>query len=86
MNLFLTVLLSLTAAAVVSVWIYRQAQRLGLWLKNLLTPRGVTCSLFDVPLSPHEWERFAALAVARGVQQKTLLAEAIKFYLQEKVK
>jgi len=40
----------------------------------------------DVPLSVHEWERFAALAIAMNKQTKTLLAEAVKYYLQEKTK
>lgn len=49
-------------------------------------PKGVTFGIRDVPLSKSEWERFAALAVARGIAQKTLLADCVKFYLQEKMK
>lgn len=40
----------------------------------------------DVPLSVHEWERFSALAIAMNKQTKTLLADAVKYYLQEKTK
>ena len=40
----------------------------------------------DIPLSVHEWERFAALAIAMNKQTKTLLADAVKYYIQEKTK
>lgn len=40
----------------------------------------------DVPLSTEQWTRFCAFARAKGIAQKRLLAEAITFYLQEKVK
>lgn len=42
--------------------------------------------LADIPLSAGEWQRFSAFAVAKNVQTKTLLADAVKYYLQEKVK
>lgn len=43
-------------------------------------------NIAQLPLTDEQWSRFCHLAAARGVQQKTLLAEAIKFYLQEKIR
>jgi hypothetical protein len=43
-------------------------------------------NIAHLPLTEEQWNRFCHLAAARGVQQKTLLADAIKFYLQEKIR
>jgi len=80
------IVLSGITCMIVGVWGLHQLRRVGVWFKNLFAPRGVTFGLADVPLSAYEWQRFAAFATAKGIQQKTLLAECVKFYLQEKVK
>jgi hypothetical protein len=80
------IVLSGFSCVLVGVWCVRFVRRGLLRFKDWLTPRGVTFGICDVPLSTNEWQRFAALAVARGVAQKTLLAECVKFYLAEKVK
>ena len=43
-------------------------------------------NIAQLPLTDEQWNRFCHLAAARGVKQKTLLADAIKFYLQEKIR
>lgn len=86
MNLVVSLLVGVSAAGILTVWLLRQVRRGLGWLRNFLTPPGVTFGIADVPLTAHEWQRFAALATAKNIQQKTLLAECIKFYLSEKVK
>jgi len=49
-------------------------------------PSAKLLNVSQLPLTDEQWSRFCHLAAARGVQQKTLLAEAIKFYLQEKIR
>ena len=55
-------------------------------LKTSRRPQGERLNLQDVPLSAHEWQRFAALAVAMNKQTKTLLAEAVRYYIEQKTK
>lgn len=40
----------------------------------------------DIPLSSEQWKKFCALAYAKGISQKRLLAEAVLYYLEQKIK
>lgn len=75
-------ILGIAAAVVVLAWIVRTARRCARWLQDLFVPQGVTFGIADVPLSVHEWQRFAGLALARNISQKALLAEAVKFFIE----
>ncbi len=63
-------------------WGTRFRVRIGRWVK----PVKPDFQIRDVPLSYEKWQRFGSLAIAKGKSQRALLAEAIEFYLQEKVK
>jgi hypothetical protein len=71
------------------VWILRAVAR---WCQQTLNkirgifPRMTDFSLHDVPLSSEQWQRFCALAHARGISQKRLLADMVVYYFDEKVK
>jgi hypothetical protein len=56
-------------------------------LKKLrgIFPNSIDFAVRDVPLSNEQWKRFCALAHARGISQKRLLADMIVFYFYEKV-
>jgi len=59
------------------------------WAGRISSEKAPGAKMFNIshlPLTDEQWNRFCHLAAARGVQQKTLLAEAIKFYLQEKIR
>lgn len=74
-------LLGSVAGVLVLAWLVRTVRRCAQWVSDLFTPRGVTFGIGDVPLSVHEWQRFAGLALAKNVSQKALLAEAVKFFM-----
>ncbi len=42
--------------------------------------------LSDLPLSSGQWDRFCHLAAAKGVKQTTLLADAVKYYLDQAIR
>jgi hypothetical protein len=67
------------------VWV---GWKIGGWVDRGIHPkkRLVNFHAASIPLSVNEWQRFSALATAKGCQTKTLMAEAIKFYLESKVK
>lgn len=80
---------SIVMSVVFVVWIFRAAWR---WCEQTLNkirgvfPRMTDFSLHDVPLSSEQWKRFCALAHARGISQKRLLADMVVYYFEEKVK
>jgi hypothetical protein len=69
------------AGVLVLAWVVRTVRRAAQWVSDLFTPAGVTFGIAEVPLSVHEWQRFAGLALARNISQKALLAEAVKFFI-----
>ena len=80
MNLVLMVIFSLTAAAVVSIWIFRWIQLIRRWMFDKFSYRNVALQLSKVPLSPADWQRLADFARAKHISQNAYLAEAVKHY------
>ena len=57
--------------------------------RRRMTQQGVDIGglrLIDLPVSQSTWDRFGGLALAMRKQQTELIAEAIRFYLEHKVK
>lgn len=80
MDEFLVWLLVIATLLALFVWLIRKLPR------RFRRRPSIGCKLKDIPLTNKEWERFAGLAIAKGVTQKTLLAEAIIYYLEQKTK
>lgn len=55
-------------------------------LLRRLNAQRIDFRLNDVPLSPIQWQKFCALALAKGISQKRLLADMITFYFDEIVR
>lgn len=77
------------ASFIFIVFVLAAGWRFGAWIdRGLVHPakRIVNFNVASVPLSQNEWKRFHALSVAKNCQTKTLIAEALKFYMEAKTK
>lgn len=66
------------------VWL---AQRIEAVIHRVKYPlKGANFKVHEIPLSPDAWKRFCNLAEMRDTSQKRQLAEAVQFFMEQKVK
>jgi len=81
-----TLLFTAAAMGVFSflMWI---AQRIEAIIHRFRYPlKGANFKVHEIPLSPEQWKRFCNLAEMRDTSQKRQLAEAVQFFMEQKVK